>query len=397
MLRGAKILCIASIDWAFNWQLHQEVASAFAASGNEVLFVENIGVRRPSLKDAARIRARWTNWRRARRDRGIKPAADRLDVLSPLLVPLPYSRVARFINTRLFLRAVRPWVASHGGGPLILVTFLPSPLVLDVIRELDPALVVYYMTDRLSESSPGARRLRAPERVLLGVADLVLATSSGLKVMARELASNVELLPCGVRAGEFARARESSDPAPAVFRDLTRPVAGFIGSLRNELDLALLTELVDLVPEMNFVFAGPIQADITQMAARPNVRFLGPVSHPDVMRHMVHFDVGLVPYVLNVYTSDLMPVKLREYLAAGLPVVSTALPEVRRFAEEHPGVIAFANDAREFAAALRASVSTNGADTVARRMEIAREYDWSAQMARMSEWMETALAAKPLA
>ena len=64
MLHGTNIVCLSSIDWAFNWQLPQEVASAFAAGGNRVLFVENTGVRRPTLKDASRLRARFRNWRR---------------------------------------------------------------------------------------------------------------------------------------------------------------------------------------------------------------------------------------------------------------------------------------------------------------------------------------------
>ncbi|HEX7679234.1 MAG TPA: hypothetical protein VF713_13975, partial [Thermoanaerobaculia bacterium] len=66
MLQGTNIVCLSSIDWAFNWQLPQEVASAFAACGNHVLFVENTGVRRPTLKDAPRLRARFRNWRRSR-------------------------------------------------------------------------------------------------------------------------------------------------------------------------------------------------------------------------------------------------------------------------------------------------------------------------------------------
>ncbi len=392
MLRGATILCIASIDWAFNWQLPQEVASAFAAGGNHVLFVENTGVRRASLRDASRIRARFTNWRRA--DGGIKMVTEGLHVYSPLLLPLPYSRVAGFINVRVLLRAVRRWLAGNGSGPLVVITFLPTPLVRDVIGALDPELVVYYCADRFAESSPGARKLRSSESAFFAEADLVLTTSSGLRATAAEIASRVELLPCGVRSGEFARARQSAAAAPAVFAGLSRPVIGFIGSLRNELDLTMLSDVTALAPEMSFVFAGPVQADIRALTSRPNVRFLGPLSHPEVIRHMVQFDAGILPYHRNVFTAHLMPVKLREYLAAGLPVVSTRLPEVCRFSEEHPGLVAFANDAPGFVAALRAAVDANGPEMIAHRLEIARGYDWSEQMSLMSELMETLLAAK---
>jgi glycosyltransferase involved in cell wall biosynthesis len=394
VLRGATIICIASIDWAFNWQLPQEVVSAFAASGNHVLFVENTGVRRPSLKDASRLRARFLNWRHA--DHGIRTVAEGLDVFSPLLVPLPYSRIAGFINARVFARAVRRWLANNRRGPLIVITFLPTPLARGVIRLLDPALVVYYCADRFAESSPGARRLHHSERALFGEADLVLTTSRSLQAAAVKVSSHAELLTCGVRSAEFAQARQSGDAAPAVFRDLARPVIGFAGSLRNELDLAMLSDVVELAPEMNFVLAGPVSSDLRRLSSRPNVRLVGGLSHQEVMHYLAHFDVGTLPYALNAFTAALMPMKLKEYLAAGLPVVSTPIPEVCHFAEQHPGVVDFAKDAPTFVAALRAAVGANGTEAIAHRMEIARSYDWSEQMSRMSEMMEAALAAKRL-
>ncbi|MEK6374718.1 MAG: glycosyltransferase [Acidobacteriota bacterium] len=391
MLRGATIICFGSIDWAFNWQPPQEIATAFAASGNHVLFVENTGVRRPSLKDAGRLRDRFRAWRDA--DHGIRAESKGLDILPPLLVPLPYSRLAVRANRHVLLRTVRRWLKSNGSAPLIVITFLPTPLVREVIAELDPALVVYYCIDRLPESSPGARKLLEPERALLAEADVVLTTSNGLRTMAEEHAPHVELLECGVRSGEFARARDGS-AAPEVFESLPRPVIGFAGSLRNELDIALLCDAAELAPDLTFLFAGPVMADVKRLASYPNVRLIGSLPHADVIRHTVHFDAGILPYVRNVFTAYIMPAKLKEYLAAGLPVVSTTLPEVVRFAEEHPGMITFADDAAGFVAALRAAVASNTREAAARRMAVARTFDWSEQISRMSELIEAALAAK---
>src|SRR5437868_14863594 len=104
------------------------------------------------------------------------------------------------------MRTLRRCLGRNGSGPLIVITFLPTPLVHDVIDELDPALVVYYCIDRLPESSPGARKLLEPERALLAEADVVLMTSSGLCKMAEAHASHVEPLEAGVRPGDFARA-----------------------------------------------------------------------------------------------------------------------------------------------------------------------------------------------
>lgn len=395
MIRGASIICVSSIDWTFNWQQPQEVASAFAQNGNRVLFIENTGVRRPLLRDASRLAARLRNWWRA--SGGAKPVVPGLDVLSPLLLPLPYSRLAGRLNAAALLRNVRRWIGRRDGAPLIVFTFLPTPLVHALIRALRPTLVVYYCIDRLSESSPGARKLRGPEEKLMAEADLVLTTSDELHNAAARLTTHVAMLPCGVRCSEFEDARMDDGEPPSLFARLAGLVVGFVGTLRNETDLALLTAAAELAPDMNFVFVGPVMTNVRQLAARPNVSLVGPVPHSEVARYMARFDIGVLPYVRNEYTDAIMPAKLKEYLAAGLPIVATPLPEIRRFADEHPDVVTFADEAPDFVAALRAAAAKNGLAAELRRMRIARRYDWSAQMALLSELMERALAGKRIA
>lgn len=390
MIRGATVIYISSIDWTFNWQVPQEVASSFADAGSRVLFIENTGVRRPRLRDLKRLLARLRNWWRA--VGGAKPVVPRLDVHSPLLLPFPYSRLARRLNAAALLRVVRRWIGARNSTPLIVFTFLPTPLVHALIEALHPTLVVYYCADRLSESSPGARKLRGPEEMLIAGADLVLTTSEQLHSAAKQLTPRVAMLPSGVRSSVFEDAH-TLEPPP-LFARLVGLVVGFVGTLRNEIDLGLLAAAAELAPDMNFVLVGPVMADVQDLAARPNVRLVGPVPHSEVARYMACFDIGVLPYVRNRYTEAIMPVKLKEYLAAGLPVVSTTLPEVRRFASEHPDVVTFADEAPEFVAALRAAAAKNGPAAELRRMRIARRYDWSAQMALLSELMERALAGK---
>jgi glycosyltransferase involved in cell wall biosynthesis len=392
MLRGASVICLSSIDWAFNRQNPQELASTLAENGNRVLFVENTGVRRPGLRDARRLWTRLKNWWHARGS--VDRVTDGIDVHAPLLLPFPYSRVAGAINARLLLRVARRWRRANPDGPLIVITFLPTPLARAVIAALEPALVVYYCIDRLAESSPGARPLRASEDALFAEADLVVVTSANLYAAASRFASRVELLPSGVRVAEFARAREAGR-VPPVFEALRGPVVGFVGSLRGATDLEMLARAADLAPDLNFVLVGPLFADVRQLAARPNVRMVDAIPYGEVASYMTRFDVGILPYVLDAFTAAVMPVKLQEYLAAGLPVVSTPLPDVLRFAEEHPGMVTFGRNAEEFVAALRAALAKNAPEEKERRMAIARGYDWSEQMRRLGGWVEEMLAKGP--
>jgi glycosyltransferase involved in cell wall biosynthesis len=109
------------------------------------------------------------------------------------------------------------------------------------------------------------------------------------------------------------------------------------------------------------------------------------------MRYMARLDVGILPYVLNTFTSFIMPAKLKEYLAAGLPIVATSLPEIRRFADLHPGVIEFADEADAFVSALRSAVAVEQPGAEEKRAGVAMNYDWAAQIATMRTSMQTAL------
>jgi glycosyltransferase involved in cell wall biosynthesis len=402
MLHGANIICLAAIDWAFNWQIAQEVATGLASAGNRVLFVENTGVRRPQWKDLDRLRARLRNWRAT--PGGWRSAGEGIDVLSPMILPLPYARWACNVNEPLLRGAIERWLgardpraATEAAQPTIVITFLPTPLARATIRALAPALSVFYWVDRLSESSPGAAALVAHERAMFAEADLVLTTSTGLLDSARPHAARAMLFQGGVRALAFQHARESRGNGagmPDALRSLTRPIVGYVGSIRNEMDRALLAETARRAPELTFVLAGPVLADVGGLDHCPNVKFLGPLSHEAAVRHMAWFDAGIIPYTLNAYTADIMPVKLLEYLAAGLPVVATSLPEVRRFVAAHGPLVSFADDGESFAGALRTALAADRPAHAAHRIEIAKGHDWTARIAAMSDLMEAAIAAR---
>ncbi|HEX2092343.1 MAG TPA: glycosyltransferase [Longimicrobiaceae bacterium] len=392
MIRSASIVCLSLVDWSFNRQIPHEVAQALAAAGNRVLFVENTGVRRAALRDASRLWSRLRNWWRAHGRAW--PVGRGIDVLSPVLLPLPESRAATGINTRVLVRSVRGWMGD-APGPLIVVTFSPAPLARSVIRALGPDLVVYYCVDLLAASSPAARYLRWSERALLAEADLVLVSSGLLHRMAAEISPRVELLECGAHVEEFVRARRSRGEAHPGFPACCGPVMGFIGSLRSATDLDLLVHSAELAPDLQFVLVGPRFVDASALARLPNVRLLDAIPHAQVAHFMARFDVGILPYAINPFTAAILPVKLKEYLAAGLPVVATSLPEVRRFDRRHPGLVRFADDPAAFVLALREALARDTPELAAHRVTVARRYDWSRQMARMDELMQEALGRRP--
>ena len=135
----------------------------------------------------------------------------------------------------------------------------------------------------------------------------------------------------GVSYDHFARPRDDAVQVPQAMRGMRAPVFGFFGMIADWIDLDLIAVLARRKPEWSFVLLGQQSTSIDVCADLPNVHLLGRVPFDALPGYCKAFDVGLIPFRLNRLTLNVNPIKLREYLAAGLPVVSTDLPEVRRY------------------------------------------------------------------
>jgi len=392
--RRPDVLCVSSIDWDFIWQGHQEIMTALGAQGHRVLFLENTGVRAPNVRDLPRVRQRIRNWWRG--TKGFRQERPNVFVYSPIVLPLPYSRVARWINRWVLLRALLRWMRATGFYRPIVWTFLPTPLALDLIRGVDAQLTVYYCIDDLASSSPGARRIAASEEQLFRQADLVFVTSEKLRQRAAQHTSDVHLFPFGVSFERFDRVRSSDDSLPDDMRALGRPVVGYLGGLHQWVDQELLADVAARTPEVTFALVGPVQTDVSSLEVRPNIRLLGQRAHADVPRYVKAFDVGIVPYRLTEYTANVYPTKLNEYLVMGIPVVATDLPEIRRFNAEHGNVVRVAPDAATFSTAIRETLARSIPGEVERRVAIAHSNSWDNRIAAMTRLIDDALGRRAL-
>ena len=389
-LRGHDIVCLSSIDWQFIWQGHQEIMSTLAAAGNRVLFVENTGVRRPTFRDFSRVRDRFRNWRRG--TKGFREERENLYVYSPIVLPFPYSGVAKPINKWLMVRALRRWMVTVGFRRPLVWTFLPTPLARDVMLAFDPELTVYYCIDDLASSSSAARPIEQSEISLFREADLVFVTSEKLRSRAAINSDHVHLFPFGVNFEKFAHAKNTAPPQELT--DLRKPIVGYVGGIHKWIDFELLEELARRLPETTFVLVGPIQTDTSCLANCQNIHLLGARTHDELPRYIGAFDVGIVPYVLSDYTANVYPTKLNEYLAMGIPVVATDLLEIRRFNKTHGDVVAVANGAEMFATEITNVQKVVSEDERSRRIAVAEENSWQSRIERMSEVIDESIERK---
>lgn len=388
---GRDVLCLSSIDWMDNWQVHQQLARALVARGDRVLFVENTGVRPPTWADAKRVRRRVANW--ARGPRAPEGCGNRLTVYAPMVLPLPYLRVATLVNRMLLEARVRRWRRGWTHRELIVWTFLPTPLALALIRALNPRLTVYHCVDELASTSHAARRITASETILLRRADLVLVTSEELRLRAVRHRTQVALLPSAVDIEAFDRVRDDPDVVPADLRRLPRPVVGYVGEVKRWVDQDLLLGVAARLPEVSFALVGAVSTEVAGLAAAPNIHLLGPRPHSQIPAYMRGFDAALIPYRVATYTNHIYPAKLHEYLAMGLPVISTPLREMVRLSRAHGELVVVAEGPEAFCTEIRRALDRPDPVAVARRLATARANSWTERFAAISELLASNLAA----
>ncbi|MCM8811736.1 MAG: YdcF family protein [Candidatus Omnitrophica bacterium] len=378
------IVCISSIDWDFIWQGHQQIMSTLAEQGNRVLFIENTGIRSVTLSDTPRLKKRLMRWLKS--VRGFRQEMPNLYVYSPLGLPFPYSRLARWINRWMILQDLRRWMKVVQFGNPVVWTFLPTPLAMNLIDAINPQAVIYYCIDNFAASSPAARKIRRAESQMFRKADLVFVTSHQLKDYASAHSKKVHLFPFGVDYETFEKHREGPQrPEPADIARIPRPRAGYVGGIHQWVDLNLLKETARLCPDLQFVLIGPVQTDIRPIRGIGNIHLLGTKPHESLPDYIRCFDAGIIPYRLTDYTDNVYPTKTNEYLAMGKPVVSTPLKEIMLFNQTHGETIRIAASPEEFGGRIRESIRHHDAG---RLTAIARENGWLSRIQKMTELID---------
>ena len=383
-------ICFSSIDWDFLWQGHQEIMATLASQGTQVLFIENTGVRNPQLRDLPRIRRRLVNWWRSLQ--GFRKERENLYIFSPLVLPFPYSRLARWINRWLLVTAIQRWMRATEFGQPVIWTFLPSPLTIDVIQRIQHAALIYYCIDSFSDSTPAAQRIVASEETLFRQADLVFATSRQLYDRASRWNRAVHLFPFGVSQDAFERVRESVNGPPEELRGLQRPIVGYVGGIHQWIDQELLCHAARALPHYSFALVGPVQTDIRRVLREPNIVCLGQKPHEQVLEYVRYFDVGIIPYRLTEYTRNVYPTKLNEYHVMGKPVVSTALPEVLAFNQRYHELVSIGTSGEEFPAAIERALQQDTPRLRERRVATAHDNAWNRRITEMQGLIDQVVA-----
>jgi glycosyltransferase involved in cell wall biosynthesis len=378
MIRNESIICFAH-DWVGDPTSKTHIMRILSEK-NRILWVNSIGMRRPAVsgRDARRLVAKLRQL-----TRGLVRVNANLHVVSPLAVPLPGVPGIDRLNATLVAASVRYFARRAGLTRPILWTFLPNTVGL--LGRLGESRVIYHCVDEYSAFAGVPRdALRRMEDELVRRADLVLASSETLAAERRPLNARTHFVSHGVDVGHFARAADPAVTPPPDAADLPRPVIGFFGLIAEWIDLELIGEVARRRPDWTVALIGKANVDTSALRALPNVRLLGQKPYGMLPAYCRSFDVGIIPFRIDALTVRANPLKLREYLAAGLPVVSSDLPEVRKYA----GVTRLAAGPEGFISAIEVSLAERDETAARARMAAVAGESWEARVEQISELID---------
>lgn len=385
-LQGRDIVCVGFADWDTALQTNQHHLMKRLAAENRVLFIESLGLRRPQLagRDLKRLA------RRLRRGLSGARETDGLHVLSPLVLPLHANAFVRALNRRLLRMFVRRATRKLGMRRPTLWAYVPQAESL--LEVLQPGLVIYHCVDDIA-AQPGidAASFRSAETRFAARADLVLASAPGLAERLRSISDNVIYAPNVADTSLFSGALEDGPIDPALAA-LPAPRIVFTGAVvATKLDMGLLVELAKARPSWSFALVGPVglgdpSTNVSALAAEPNLHLLGARTYEQLPSVLRGADAGLIPYARNQLTDSIFPMKVYEYLAAGLPVVATPLPSLSGI-----DAVASASDADGIARLLGEALAEDAPLHRAERSQAAATHSWEGRI----EQIATAIDALP--
>ncbi len=262
------------------------------------------------------------------------------------------------------------------------VCWLYTPMALPLLQGLSPRAVVYDCMDELSAFKGAPRQMKQREAALMQRAQLVLTGGPGLYELKRSLHDNVLCLPSAVDARHYdaERARADGDAmarADALQGAIPQPRLGFFGVIDERLDIGLVAALADADPAWQIVMVGPVvKIDPASLPQRPNLHWLGQQSYELLPQIVAGWAVCLMPFAMNDSTRFISPTKTLEYMAAGKPVVSTPIHDVKTMFGD---IVEIADDTHGFIAACRDAIAESDLEIAfrdGRMRERVAEFSW---------------------
>jgi glycosyltransferase involved in cell wall biosynthesis len=318
--------------------------------------------------------------------RFLRKAEDGMYVLSPVSLPFG-SRIGRKLNAfSVFLQVKLAAILLGFREPVV---YIGCPPALGVAKKLGQRRFLVYERTDLFEEMPGANKsyISFLDDELTSSADLVLYVNGALYEQGVGKNKNSLLLGHGVDFDFFVN-NSRSGHIPEDIANIPRPIIGFFGDVSDKTsDLALLEFAAEKLREMSFVFVGPVSADVSRLRGLPNVHFLGQKPYDQIPYYGKQFDIAIMAWNKNRWIEFCNPIKMKEYLALGKPVVSTYYPEI----EPYSDVVYVAGDYDEFVSCIIKAVEEHDPGKAEERRKRVQNETWDSKVEQIKDAIEKSL------
>ena len=366
-------LVVFGEDWCGHPSSTQHLMRRLAET-RKILWVNSIGLRRPRFnhRDLSRLvaKSKAMMFQHPKADDVVaSPTPRNIEVVDPLAISWPGGPGVSQINRRLFAATISPLTANLGERPIL---WCSLPTAVDAIGAFPAAGVVYYAGDDFSAlEGVDHRPVSRMEQRLCRRADVSLAASAALKSRLSMLgAPYVSLLEHGCDVDLFSAPTPPSSQLPS-----NRPVAGYYGAIAEWLDFDLIIDAARCARNWLFLFVGPVKTNIERLLREPNIRIHAPVAHSVLPSFAQHWTTSILPFRDTPQIRSCNSLKLREYLAAGRPIIATEATPLQGF-ERHVRRIA---NRSAFLDAMFEAQSETGVETVVERRAAVADHSWRAR------------------
>jgi glycosyltransferase involved in cell wall biosynthesis len=377
------IICFAN-DWFADPLSKKHIMLRFART-RRVLWINSINNRRPRLakKDLSRVFQKLKGFKG-----GIKQVENNIWVLTPLFIPFHGNKFFNDLNRRLLGYQIRRAISNLGLQDPVNWTFVPAAAT--VAGHLGEKCVVYHCVDEYTAFSDAAGEIRAREADLLKKSQLVVVSSSKLLESKREQNSNTHFVSHGVDFEHFKKATAPETTLAPETAALTKPILGFHGLIADWVDIPLIAGIARMRPDWSIVLIGKVEADLSPFDGLSNIHLIGHRPYSRLPEFLKGFDAAILPFVINELTLAANPLKLREYLAAGLPVISAPLPEVLRMGS----LVLTASTSSEYVEIIQRLMREGKLGPAASSAERVRNESWDFKVHQLEELLEETLHKK---
>ncbi len=373
-MKNIDVICFGGNDWWYHNRNHFDtrMMEQFAKFEN-VLYVNSVVMQKPKLSQGRKFVTKVV-----RKTKSILKGLQKNDagfwIYSPFSLPVHHIGGLRMLNGLILRLQLRFMIWKL--GIRMPIVWVACPAACDAAARIKKVKLVYQRTDRFEEyPNVDVKTISQYDRRLKTDADLTVFVSKTLYEQEYHQCKKAILLDHGVDYEIFATA-ENTKEAPLDIRDIEGPIVGFFGGIDDHTsDIGLVKKVVELLPEMSFVFIGKVSVDCQDLLCRKNVRMLGQKPYEQIPHYGKCFDVAIMPWRQNRWIQACNPIKLKEYLALGKPVVSTPFAELQKYRD----VVYEAKTPREFANSIKGAIRHNDPKLVMERREKVKNSSWDSK------------------